>query len=193
MVFSESTVTYNNTSDNYDSSSPHPREVSRVFETMVEILAASDAIQRDEETKPRLPIATLDRASVLSKWLWEQVLVIPPFSIPHFQRSLTRYKLILVDIQQILSSKDPLEISDGKIDCRLDEFVLQFQEALDFIKGPISERSLPNSTHFFENSHHMVISGGNFSSNPVLHDPIVREQAHKILQVVYIQCGVLFV
>ena len=34
---------------------------------------------------------------------------------------------ILVDIQQILSSKDPLEISDGKIDCQLDEFVLQFQ------------------------------------------------------------------
>ena len=34
---------------------------------------------------------------------------------------------ILVDIQRILSSSDPMEISDDTIDRRLDDFLLQFQ------------------------------------------------------------------
>ena len=34
---------------------------------------------------------------------------------------------ILVDIQKILSSSDPVKISDDTIDRRLDDFLLQFQ------------------------------------------------------------------
>jgi hypothetical protein len=34
---------------------------------------------------------------------------------------------ILVEIQQILSSRDPVKISDDTIDRRLDDFLLQFQ------------------------------------------------------------------
>jgi len=94
-----------------------------------------------------------------------------------------------------MNSSDPVEISDDIIDRRLDDFLLQFQEALDLLKGSTGQPSSPNSPHFFQHSHHIIISGGNFSastSNPVAHDPVVREQSHKILQAIYIQWVVLF-
>jgi len=67
---------------------------------------------------------------------------------------------------------------------------------LDLIEGAnaIDQQGSPNSTHFFQNSHHIIISGGTFTgSNLVVHDPVVRDQYQKILKVVYIQLGVLFV
>ncbi|KAF8806117.1 hypothetical protein BYT27DRAFT_7191416 [Phlegmacium glaucopus] len=174
------------------SSSPHPPEVAPVFNTMTRIWAASaviDSIRRDMEENS-IPAATLDRVSPLSKLLWEEILLLLPSTIPSLQSSLTTYELILVDIQQILSSNDPLRVSDDTIDRQLDDFMVQFQKALEPLK--ISQRVSPNSTHFFQNSHHILISGGNFSSNPVVQDPVLREQSHNILRVLYIQCGVLF-
>jgi len=187
------------TKNNSVSCPSHPHEVTRVLNTISEILAASaEIVRRDHERgNSRLPTATLDRVSALSESLWEDVILLPLSAIPSLYKPLIIYGLILADIQHILSSSDLVEISDDSdtIDRRLDDFQLQFQEALDLLKGPADERSPPNSTHFFPNSHHIIISGGNFTastSNPVVHDPVVREQSHKILQVIYIQCVVLF-
>jgi len=164
--------------------------MARIWATSAEI------IRRDDEGSPRLPTATLDRASGLSTLLWKEVQLLPLAGIPLLQEPLTMYELILVDIQQILSSNNSLEVSDGAIDRRLDDFMFQFQEALDLLESTISQRSTPSSAHFFQNAHDIIISGGNFSSlsttTSVIHDPIVREQSHRILQLVYIQCGVLF-
>ncbi|KAF8806112.1 hypothetical protein BYT27DRAFT_7191412 [Phlegmacium glaucopus] len=181
--------------DTFVSPSPHPPEVVPVLNTMARIWAASAAIERirrDNEENSCLLTATLDRVSALSKSLWEEILPLPLSTIPSLQSSLTIYELILVGIQQILSSNDPLRMSDDTIDRQLGDFMVQFQEALNPLKGTISQRNSPNSTHFLQNAHHFLISGGNFSSNPVIHDPVLREQSHQILRVLYIQCGVLF-
>ncbi|KAF8806116.1 hypothetical protein BYT27DRAFT_7191415 [Phlegmacium glaucopus] len=181
--------------DNVVPSPPRPLEVAPVFNTMTRIWAASaviDIIRGDKEENSCLPTATLDRVSTLSTSLWEEILPLPLSIVPSIQSSLTMYELILVDIQQILSSNDPLGISDDTIDCQLDDFMVQFQEALNPLKGTISQSNPPNSTHFFQNAHHLLISGGNFNNNPVVHDPVLREQSHQILRVLYIQCGVLF-
>jgi len=161
--------------------SPHPHEVAGVLNTITVILATSaEIIRRDEKGNSCLSTTMLDRTSVLSESLWEEVLQLPLSTIPPLQRSLTIYERILVDIQHILNSSDPVGISDDTIDRRLDDFLLQFQTALDLLKGSTGQRSSPNSTHFFPNSHHIIISGGNFStsntSNPVVYDPLVREQ-----------------
>jgi hypothetical protein len=182
--------------DNHISSqvSPHPYEVACAFNTINEISAATaDIIRRNERGNSCLPTAMLERVSAVSESLWEEVKSLPVFAIPPLHKHLIVYGLILVDIQHILSSNDPV---DDTIDSRLDDFLLQFQEALDLLnhKGP-TQRSSPNSTHFFQNSHHIIISGGNFSastSNPVVHDPVLRDQSRKILQVIYIQSVVLF-
>ncbi|KAF8806098.1 hypothetical protein BYT27DRAFT_7242957 [Phlegmacium glaucopus] len=181
--------------ENPVSFSPRPPEVAPVLNMITRIWAASaaiDSIRRDKEENACLPTATLDRVSALSASLWEEILLLPLSTIPSLQSSLTIYELILVDIQQILRSNDPLRMSDDTIDCQLGNFIVQFQEALNPLKGTISQRNSPNSTHFFQNSHHIHISGGNFSSNPVVYDPALREQSHQILRVLYIQCGVLF-
>jgi len=175
--------------------SPHPHEVACVLNTITEILAASAEIIRRERGNSCLPIATLDRVSAFSESLWEEVMSLRLSTIPPLNKPLIIYGLILVDIQHILSSSDPRGISDDTIDHRLDDFLLQFQETLDFIKGPTGQGSSPQSTHFFQNSHHFIISGGNFTastSNPVVHDPVVREQSHQIFQLMKIQCVVLF-
>jgi len=179
-------------------SSPHSHsQVFRVLDTMARICTSADIIRREEEGDLHsIPTATLHRASALSKSVWEEILVLPLSDIPLLQKPLTVYEFILVDIQQILNSNDPLEISNvtgNTIDRRLDDFMVEFQEALDLLEGTVSQRSSPNSTHFFQNAHDIIIAGGNFSTNPVIHDPVVREQSHKILQLVYIQFGVLFV
>jgi hypothetical protein len=80
------------------------------------------------------------------------------------------------------------------INCRLDDFGLQIQEALDLIKPTVDQQGSSNS-HFFPHSH-VIISGGmfNLNNNPVIHDPVVREQVHQILQqATYIKTAVLFV
>jgi hypothetical protein len=179
--------------------SPHPHEVARVLNTITKILAASaDINQRNERGNSRLPTAMLGGVSTLSESLWEEVRSLPLSTIPPLHEPLLVYEIILADIHHILNSNDPVEISDDTINVRLGDFLLQFQAALDLLstsKGPTRQQSSPNSTHFFQNSHHIVISGGNFSastSNPTVHDPVLREQSRKILQVVYIQCVVLF-
>jgi len=172
----------------------HPDEVVRVLNTITEILAASAeirVIRRDERGNSCLPTATLDTVSAFSEFLWS----LPLSTILPLHNHLIIYKCILAEIQHILlCSSDPAEISDDKIGCRLDDFRIQFQEALDLLKCPAGQRISPNSTQFFQNSHHIIISGGNFSAstnNPVVHDPVVREQSHKILQILYIQCAVV--
>jgi len=167
--------------------SSHPHEVARVLNTITEILAASAEIRRDERVNSCLPIATLDTVSAFSESLWEEIESLPLSTISPLLKPLIIYKLILVDIQHILRSTDSVEISDDTIDRRLDDFLLQFQEALDLLKWPTGQRNSPISTHFFQNSHHITISGGKFSSstvtsNPVVHDPVVREQSHKIFK-----------
>jgi hypothetical protein len=184
--------------NNFISSSPRPPEIVPVcntINTMTRICAASaviDIIRRDKEENSCLTSSTLDRVSALSKSLWKEISLLPLSTIPSLQNSLTIYERILVEIQQILNSSDPLRMLDDTMDRQLDDFLFHFQEALDPLRGTSSQRNSPKSTHFFENSHHILISGGTFSSNPVIHDPVVREESHKILQVLYIQCGVLF-
>jgi len=185
--------------DNYISSkaSPHPLEVARVFNTITEIFVASEIIRRNEggNSCSSLPTAMLRRVSALSESLWEEVISLPPSTIPPLYKPLIIYRHILLDIERILSSNDTVEISDDTINRRLDDFLFQFQGAVDLLKGPISQQNSPNSTHFFQNSHHIIISGGNFNastSNPVVHDPVLREQSRKTLQLAYIQCVVLF-
>jgi len=150
----------------------------------------------------------LGRVSALSESLREEVSSLrnPLFNIPLLHivhKLLLIYGLchILVVIQHILSSNVSVEISDDTtlaIDHWLDDFLIQFQKALDLLEVPAGQPSSPNSTHsdLFRDSHHFTISGGNFSattiSNPVVHDSVVREQIQKILQIVYIQCVVLF-
>jgi len=173
---------------------PSPREAARVVKTITEISDTSaEIIRRDKRGKSCLPTATLDRVSALSDSLSEEVMSLPLSAIPPLHKPLIIYKLILVDI---LSSSGPAEVSDDDTtDRRLDDFLLQFQEALDLLKGPTGQRTSLNSTHFFENSHNIIISGGNFSTstyNPVVHDPVVRDQSHKILQAIHIQWVVLF-
>jgi len=148
----------------------------------------------------RWPVGPLRRSN--ASWNWSRksssrrsIVSSEISTVPPLHKPLIIYGLILVDIQQILSSSDPVEISDDTIDRRLDDFLLQFQEALDLLKAPTGQRSSPNSSHFFKDSHHFNIFGGNFIAstiNPVVHDPVVREQYHKILQIIYIQCVVLF-
>jgi hypothetical protein len=176
-------------------SSSEPRQLAGVLDTIDRIRATSkDIIQagrgRDEG---RLFASTLDIVSALSRSLWEEILLLLPPAWPTLQTSLRVYEIILFDIQQILNLDDPPKISDDRIDRRLDDFMLQFQEALDRVEGTISQRSPPGSTHFFPYAHHFLVAGGNFTSNPVLHDPVVRAQSENILQeVIYIKRGVLF-
>ncbi|KAF8806106.1 hypothetical protein BYT27DRAFT_7294756 [Phlegmacium glaucopus] len=145
--------------DNFvESSSPHPPEIAPVFNTMTRIWAASaiiDSIQRDKEENSHLPTAMLDRVSPLSKLLWEEILLLlqVPSTIPSLQSSLTKYELILVEIEQILSSNDPLRMSDDTIDRQLDDFMVQFQESLNPLKCTISQRNSLNAMRnikFFE-------------------------------------------
>jgi len=183
-----------NNSTSYVSPHPQAHKAARVLNTINEILAASAEIAeiiRIDET-PRgnscLPIATLDTVFSFSESLWEEIESLPrPLStISTLHKPLMIYKLILIDIQHILSSSDPVEISDDAIDRRLDDFLLQFQEALDLLKCPTSQQNSPNPIHFFQNSHDINIYGGNFSvNNPVVYDPVVREQSRKTLQVTY--------
>lgn len=177
-------------------SSSEPRQLAGVLDTIDRIRATSEKIiqvgrGRDEE---RLPASsTLDRASALSECLWEEIRLLPVLAVPTLQTSLRVYEIILFDIQQILNSHNSPEISDDMIDRRLDNFMLQFQEALDRIEGTISQQSSPGSTHFFQNSHHILVAGGNFTNNPVLDDPVLRAQSKEILQgVIFIKHGVLF-
>jgi len=185
--------------------SPHPHwhqwhEVVLVFNTITEILDASKIIRRDHDERgcSSLPIATLEKVFAFSESLWEKVKPLPLSSVPSLHKHLIKYGLILVDIQHILSSSDPLEIDSLAIGFRLDDFLLQFQEALDLLKGPADQLSTQNSilAYFFPYSHHINIYGGIFSaggtSNSVVYDPVVREQSRKILQVLYVQCVVLF-
>jgi len=179
---------------------PSPHEVARVLNTITEISASAEIIRRYERGNSCLSTATLERVSDLSDSLWEEVMSLPLPTIPTLHKPLIIYELILVDILRILSSSGPVEISDDTIDRRLDDFLLQFQEALDLLKGPIDtgKHTSSNSTHFFQNSHHINIYGGYFSAstcNPVVHDPVVqevREQNQKFLQVIHIQWVVLF-
>jgi len=164
---------------------PSPHEVARVFNTITEISAASEIIRRYERRNSCLSTATLDRVSTLSDSLWKEVVSLPLPAIPPLREPLIIYELILVDILHILSSSGPVEISEDTIDLRLDDFLLQFQEALDLLKDPSDQQSSLNSIHFFQNAHHTNISGGIFNAstyNPVVHDPVVREQSNKILQ-----------
>jgi len=143
-----------------------------------------------------MPTATLDRVFALSEYLWKEVVSLPLFSVPPLHRHLIIYELILLDIQHILSSSDPLKISDDTMDRRLDGFLLQFQETLGLLKVSTGHQSSPNSTHFFQNSNHNNIYGGYFiasiTNNPLVHDPVVREQSRKILQVLYIYMMIFF-
>jgi len=184
------------------SSSSHDRHEFdlrfNTMKTMKEILAANDhIIRRNERGNSRLPTALLCRVSALSESLCKEVVSLPPSTIPPLHKPLTIYGLILADIEHILSSNDSVDISDDTIDRRLDEFLLQFQEALDLLKveGPTrtDQQNSPNSAHFFQNSHHFIIYGGNFNvtststSNLAVHDPELREQSHKTLQVLHFQ------
>jgi len=182
--------------------SPHPslHEAVHVLKTIIEISAASaEIIRRDKRGNSCLPTATLDRVSALSDSLSEEVRLLPVSAIPPLHNPLKIYKLILVDI---LSPSGPVEVSDNTIDRRLDDFLLQFQEALDLLtssRGSAGQQSSPNSTQLFQNPRDITIYGGIFNAGtynpPVVHDPVVREvreQNHKILQAIHIQWVVLF-
>ncbi|KAF8806115.1 hypothetical protein BYT27DRAFT_7257535 [Phlegmacium glaucopus] len=102
----------------------------------------------------RTDAAPVDRHATLSMWslskaLWEEILLLPLSTISSLQNSLTTYELILVDVQRILSSNDP-RMSDDAIDCQLGNFIVQFQKALDRLKGTtVSQRISPSSTRKF--------------------------------------------
>jgi hypothetical protein len=181
--------------------SPHPsvHEAARVLNIIIEISAASaEIIRKYERGNSCIPTATLDRVSALSDTLSEEVIMLPVSAIPPLHKPLTIYKHILIDILHILSSSGPVEVSDYTIDRPLDEFLLQFQVALDILKDPTGQHSSTNSTRLFENPRDITIYGGIFNAstyNPVVHDPVVREvreQNHKILQAIHIQWVVLF-
>jgi len=173
---------------------PSLHEAVRVLNTIIEISAAStEIIRRYERGNSCIPTATLERVSALSDSLSEEVRSLPVSAIPPLRKPLTIYKLILVDI---LGSSSPVEVSDDTFDRPLDDFLLQFQEALDLLKDPTCQHSSPNSTRVLENPRDVTIYGGTFNAstyNPVVHDPAVREQNHKILQEIYtIKWVVLF-
>ncbi|KAF8806097.1 hypothetical protein BYT27DRAFT_7257519 [Phlegmacium glaucopus] len=136
-------------------SSPHPPEVAPVLNTMTTLTriwaatAVIDSVRRNKAESSCLPTAALDRVCALSKALWEEILLLPLPAIPSLQTSLTTYELILLDIQRILSSNDP-RMSDDMIDCQLGNFMVQFQKALDHLKGTtVSQRVSPSSTRKF--------------------------------------------
>ena len=73
-----------NNSISQASESHHPQEVARVLNTITKILAASvEIIQRDG-----LPTATLDRVSVFSECLWDEVMSLPLSTIPPLHKPL---------------------------------------------------------------------------------------------------------
>jgi hypothetical protein len=73
-------------------SSLHPHEFADVFVTMTEIWAASTDISQ-RVYKERLPAATLSKVSTFSKYLWEEIQLLPLSVIPSLKNSLKVYAL----------------------------------------------------------------------------------------------------
>ncbi|KAF8806099.1 hypothetical protein BYT27DRAFT_7212383 [Phlegmacium glaucopus] len=67
------------------------------------------------------------------------------------------------------------------IDRQLDDFMLSSRKHWILLETPSANESHQiQHSNFFQNSHHIPISGGNFSAisnNPVVHDPVLREQS----------------
>lgn len=134
----------------------------------------------------------LARVLKLSTRLQKEIL---PFAdsesvIPLFKGHLQAYDAILFDIRDSLTANNDVADYDA-INLCLDKFLHDFEGKL--VLHARNEPLPSGSASILQNSHNVTISGGFFSATTVQVVPdAVPDQSHKILRVLYIQCGVLF-
>jgi hypothetical protein len=157
---------------------------------MSSIMAATEHIVRKNE-RGDTTLSALDRVSEVSERVWTVVQSLPLSSISSLEACLTNYELILIDVRHNVTSRDLSAIHEAAVNRRLDDFLQDFQAAIDRLRTKINEAHFPESANFFQNSHDFVISGGSFTINSVVHDGADR-RSRRLLQLQYLQLAVLF-
>jgi len=179
--------------DDIDGFASHLGQLSCVLDMLKTIMATTkDIVQEAEGESAALP--TLTRVLKLSTRLQKDVL---PFAesesiIPSFKGYLEAYDLILFDIRDSLNANHDIVDYDAINHC-LDKFLQDFEGKP--VLHARNEQLPSGSASILQNSHNVTISGGTFNATSiqVVSDAAVPDQSRKILWILYIQCGVLFV
>ncbi|KIM47210.1 hypothetical protein M413DRAFT_271170 [Hebeloma cylindrosporum] len=167
-------------------------ELRCVLDTLEAIQDITQEIVRESAPASKAS-STLGRVFELSKGLPKILLPFPGSTIPKFKVCLETYELILIDVRDRLNAGHEAAGSCDVISRRLDLFVDDLEEKVHQVHaavGRVHEPLLPGSPSMFQNSRNFAIFGGNFNAIQVVPD---SDQSHKILRILYFQCGFLFV
>ncbi|KDR72352.1 hypothetical protein GALMADRAFT_769838 [Galerina marginata CBS 339.88] len=153
-----------------------PDELIHLLFRMKSVMAKAEEVVQ-EMKGGSVDMCTLQRVSDLPKQVWEHIQVLPLSSaLPSLNASLTTYELTLLEIGFNATCR---QLSEDEINSRLDAFMADFQGIMDRFQvenDQLKARS-SDSPGMFQNAHHFVVSGGNFSVTTALNDEVVRDRS----------------
>ncbi|KAF8956144.1 hypothetical protein BDZ97DRAFT_1852948, partial [Flammula alnicola] len=158
--------------------STHLQEIARLLE---EINAATEHIAHAVEGVDAYT-ASLKRTSEVTRYVWRAIEALPVGSLPSIRGPVEMYKSLVRDIHLAIESNTMTnQIAsdfDRHIDTFLDDFKTRIATVTNRQHDSVSALQVPSS-HFFQNSHHLIISGGNFVHQINQTDALVRERSRK--------------
>jgi hypothetical protein len=129
------------------------------------------------------------RISEVSDFVSETIGSFPVDLLPTLLDALEKYQSILSEISSCLDA-GAISLEANNYRERIDSFLCDFKGRLHSNNTSNEINNYSEAGHFFPNSHHFVVAGGNFTINSV--DSEARQRTDKTIRLHSLLIGVLF-